>query len=268
MKKETSRICYPVFDLKRRIQPHLRVGDGDVERIVLIAGNPDRIPKIASAMSDAEEIARYRGFVTYRAYTPQGIPVTISGTGIGTPSTHICIEELAKLGAEVIIRIGSCGGIDPQVVAGDVIIPTGCIRDERTSLNYAPIEYPAVASYRWFEALHGEVAKLLPPDRVHTGICWTSDVYYAARVADQLDIWTKARVKCVEMESSLVYVFASTRGLEAASILSCDGNLHGEQKGEQEDESKETGEQNPLLIEAVQRSIQATVAAIDSLLSE
>ncbi len=268
MKRGASSICYPVSDLKRRIQPHLRVGYGDVERIALIAGNPDRVPKIASAMSDAEEIARYRGFVTYRAYTPQGVPVTVSGTGIGTPSTHICIEELAKLGAEVIIRIGSCGGIDPQVVVGDVVVPTGCIRDERTSLNYAPIEYPAVASHSWFEALHGEIVKLLPPDRVHTGICWTSDVYYADRLAGELDIWTKARVKCVEMESSLVYVFASTHGLEAASILSCDGNLHGGQKGEQDDESEETGEQNPLLIEAVEKSIQATVAAIDLLLSE
>ncbi|TFG09623.1 nucleoside phosphorylase [Candidatus Thorarchaeota archaeon] len=268
MKKEADRIHYSVADVKRRIQPHLRVGEGDVERVTLIAGNPDRVPKIAAEMKDAEEVARYRGFVTYRAYTPGGIPVTISGTGIGTPSTHICIEELATLGAEVIIRIGSCGGIDPEVVTGDVVVPTGCIRDERTGLNYAPMEYPAVASPRWFQALRREIGQLLPPDRIHTGVCWTSDVYYADRIVDQLEIWTRARVKCVEMESSLVYVFASTHGLEAASILSCDGNLHGAQKGEQEDEAEESGEQNPLLVDAVQKSIQATIAAIDSILSE
>ncbi len=249
--------------MKRRIQPHLRVGEGDVEKIVLVSGNPDRVPTIASKMKDEEEVARYRGFVTYRAYTPGGVPVTISGTGIGTPSTHICIEELANLGMEVVIRVGSCGGIDPNVTTGDVVVPTGAIRDERTSLNYAPLEYPAVASPVWHNALYDEILKLLPADRVHRGMCWTSDVYYVNPELNPLDMWTKAQVKCVEMESSFLFVFASTRGIDAASILACDGNLHGAQKSEQTDESEESGEQDPLLVEAVDREIQATVRAID-----
>ncbi len=249
--------------MKRRVQPHLRVGEGDVEKVVIITGNPDRVPKIASKFKDPEEVARYRGFVTYRAYTPGGVAVTISGTGIGTPSTHICIEELAKLGPETMIRVGSCGGIDPKVKTGDVVVPTSAIRDERTSLNYTPMEYPAVASPQWTLALHEEISKLLPADRIHLGVCWTSDVYYVDDHQRILDQWTRANVKCVEMESSLLYVFASTRGLNAASILACDGNLHGAQKTEQSDESEASGEQDPLLVEAVEKEIQATVAAID-----
>jgi len=250
--------------LKRRVQPHLRVGEGDVEKVTLIAGNPDRVPIIASKFKDSEEVARHRGFVTYRAYTPVGgIPVTISGTGIGTPSTHICIEELANLGAVTFIRIGSCGGIDPSVKTGDVVVPTGCVRDERTSLNYAPLEFPAVATPKWQITLHDEIKKLLPEDRVHQGICWTSDVYYLDRMQDVLDLWTRANVKCVEMESSLLYIFATAKGLSAASILACDGNLHGAQKTEQTDEFEESGEQNPLMVEAVEKEIEATVNAID-----
>jgi len=250
--------------LKRRVQPHLRVGEGDVEKVTLIAGNPDRVPIIASKFKDGEEVARHRGFVTYRAYTPKGgIPVTISGTGIGTPSTHICIEEFAKLGAETFIRIGSCGGISLDVKTGDVIVPTGCVRDERTSLNYAPIEFPAVATPEWQITLHDEILKLLSPDRVHEGICWTSDVYYLKRMQEVLDVWTRANVKCVEMESSLLFIFAATRGLNAASILGCDGNLHGAQKVEQTDESEESGEQDPLLVEAIEKEIEATVNSID-----
>jgi uridine phosphorylase len=65
------------------------------------------------------------------------------------------------------------------------------------------------------------------------------------------------------MESSLVFTFAQTRGLDAASILSCDGNLHGAQKGEQKDETEQTGEQDPLIIEAIEKSILATANAID-----
>lgn len=249
--------------LKRRIQPHLRVGEGDVEEVVIITGNPDRVPKIAAKMKDSEEVARYRGLVTYRAYTPKGIPVTIAGTGMGVASTHICIEELANLDAKVILRLGSCGGIDPSVVTGDVVVPTACVRDERASLNYAPIEYPAVASPFWFSALYHEVGKLLPPNRVYSGICLTTDIYYTNPMYDKLDIWTRAKVKCVEMESSLVFTFAQTRGLDAASILSCDGNLHGAQKGEQKDESEQTGEQDPLIIEAIEKTILASANAID-----
>ena len=251
--------------MKKRVQPHIRVGEGDVDKVVLIAGNPDRVPIIASLMKDAEEISRYRGFLTYRAYTPKGIPVTISGTGIGTPSTHICVEEFANLGAETFIRIGSCGGIDVKVKTGDVVVPTGCVRDERTSLNYAPVEYPAVASPKWYNALYDEISKLLPADRVHSGICWTSDVYYVSEGSDMLDIWTRANVKCVEMESSFLFIFAQTRGLEAATIVACDGNLHTGQKVEQSDESVKTGEQDPLMVEAVEKEILATVSAIDKL---
>ncbi|MHA1881487.1 MAG: nucleoside phosphorylase [Candidatus Thorarchaeota archaeon] len=251
--------------MKKRIQPHLRVGEGDVDKVVLIAGNPDRVPIISSKMKDAEEVARYRGFVTHRAYTPKGVPVTISGTGIGTPSTHICIEEFANLGAEVFIRIGTCGGIDLSTKTGDVVVPTGCVRDERTSLNYAPVEYPAVVSPEWYTVLHEEIKKLLPTDRIHTGICWTSDVYYVSEENSPLDLWTRANVKCVEMESSLLFIFAQTRGLQAASILACDGNLHTGQKVEQNDESEKTGEQDPLLIEAIDKEIEATVAAIDKM---
>jgi len=249
--------------LKRRIQPHLRVGEGDVEEVVIITGNPDRVPKIAAKMKDSEEVARYRGLVTYRAYTPKGIPVTIAGTGMGVASTHICIEELANLDAKVILRLGSCGGIDPSVVTGDVVVPTACVRDERASLNYAPIEYPAVASPFWFSALYHEVGKLLPPNRVYSGICLTTDIYYTNPMYDKLDIWTRAKVKCVEMESSLVFTFAQTRGLDAASILSCDGNLHGAQKGEQKHEGEQTGEQDPLIIEAIEKTILASANAID-----
>ena len=251
--------------LKTRVQPHLRVGEGDVADVVIITGNPDRVPKIASKMKDAEERARYRGLVTYLAYTPKGNAVTISGTGMGVASTHICIEELANLGAKVILRLGSCGGIDPSVITGNVVVPTACVRDERASLNYAPIQYPAVASPVWFRALHNEISKLLPPERVHTGICWTSDIYYVNPEYNQLDLWTRAKVKCVEMESSLVFTFAQTRGLDAASILSCDGNLHGAQKGEQKDETEQTGEQDPLIIEAIDKTVLAAIAAIDSL---
>ncbi len=251
--------------MKKRIQPHIRLGEGDVGKIVFIAGNPDRIPKIANKMRDPKQIGNYRGLVSYQAFTPRGVEVTVTTSGMGTPSTHIVIEELANLGAEVFIRIGTCGGVNPDVKTGDVVIATGAVRDELTSTNYAPIAYPAVATPEIYSALVSGISDLLPPKRIHAGIIWSTDIYYDHREGDILGQWTRNRVQCVEMESSLLFVFAQTRGLQAGSILACDGNLHSDQKGEQAEEGEETGEQNPLLIEAVSKEIEAAIKAVDQL---
>ncbi|MFX1565896.1 MAG: nucleoside phosphorylase [Promethearchaeota archaeon] len=251
--------------MKKRIQPHIRLGEGDVANVVFIAGNPDRIPKIAAKMKDAEEIGNYRGLVSYRAFTPKGVEVTVATSGMGTPSTHIVIEELTKLGAKTFIRIGSCGGVNPEVKTGDVVVATGAVRDELTSTNYAPIEYPAVATPEIYSALLTAIWGLLPTDRIHAGIVWSTDIYYDHREADILGRWTRAQVQCVEMESSLLFIFAQTRGLQAGSILACDGNLHGAQKGEQTDETEKSGEQDPLLVEAIAKEIEAAIKAVDEL---
>ncbi len=251
--------------MKKRIQPHIRLGEGDVAKIVFIAGNPDRIPKIAEKMRDPEEIGNYRGLVSYKAFTPKNLEVTLATSGMGTPSTHIVIEELANLGAEIFIRIGTCGGVNPNVKTGDVVVATGAIRDELTSSNYVPLEYPAVATPEIYSALLASITGLLPIDRIHAGIVWSTDIYYDQREGDILGRWTRARVQCIEMESSLLFIFAQTKGLRAASILACDGNLHSDQKGEQSDETEATGEQNPLLIEAVSKEIEAAIKAVDAL---
>ncbi len=250
--------------MKRRIQPHLRLGEGDVEEVVFISGDPNRVPLIASRMKDASELAHYRGFLSYRAFTPKGVPVTVTTSGIGTPSTHIALEEVTTLGAKCIIRVGTCGGVHPKVNSGDVVVPYAAVRDELTSTNYAPIAFPAAASPDVYSALYAEIQKLLPRKRVHTGICWTSDIFYELRESDRLALWTKLKVKCIEMESSLLFVFAHARGLKAGSILACDGNLYRDPKGEQE-ESEPSGEQNPQLKDALEKEIEAAIRAVDAL---
>jgi uridine phosphorylase len=250
--------------MKRRIQPHIRLGEGDVEKVIFISGNPDRVPRIAEKMKDPEQLSNYRGLVSYKGYTPGGVAVTICTSGMGTPSTHIVVEELTKLGAECFIRIGSCGGINPEVKTGDVVVATGAVRDEHTSTNYVPMAYPAVATPEVYSALLNGIWDLLPSERIHAGIILSSDIYYDNRPS-ALDVWTKAKVQAVEMESSLLFVFAQTHGLQAGTILACDGNLHFDQKGEQKDESEQTGEQNPLLIEAIDKEITASIRAVDHL---
>jgi uridine phosphorylase len=242
------------------------LGEGDVEEVVYICGDPNRVPLIASKMKDASELARYRGFISYRAFTPKGVPVTVTTSGIGTPSMHIALEEVTTLGAKCIIRVGTCGGVDPKVSSGDVVVPYAAVRDEFTSSNYAPLAFPAVASLEVYSALYEAAQQLLPKSKLYTGICWTSDIFYEFRESDRLVQWTRLGVKCIEMESSLLFVFAQARGIRAGSILACDGNLHRDPKGEQA-EAELSGEQNPLLKEAIETEIAATIRATDVLFS-
>ena len=127
-------------------QYHIQVAKGEVGRYVLLPGDPKRSAKIASYFDDARLVADSREFVTWTG-TLDGVPVSVTSTGIGGPSASIAMEELVMCGADTFLRVGTCGGMQEEVLSGDIVIANGAIRMEGTSKEYAPIEYPAVASY-------------------------------------------------------------------------------------------------------------------------
>ncbi len=101
--------------------------------------------KIAQYFDNPVLIADNREYITYTG-TLDGVKVSVTSTGIGGPSASIAMEELSRCGADTFVRIGTCGGMQPEVKSGDIVIATGAIRMEGTSREYAPIEYPAVAN--------------------------------------------------------------------------------------------------------------------------
>ena len=133
-------------------QYHIQCGPGDVGRYVLLPGDPKRCEKIAAYLEDATQVADSREFVTYTGYL-DGEKVSVTSTGIGGPSASIAMEELWRCGADTFVRIGTCGGMQTEILGGDLIIATGAIRMEGTSKEYAPIEYPAVADIDIVNAL-------------------------------------------------------------------------------------------------------------------
>lgn len=133
-------------------QYHTQLGEGDVGRYVLLPGDPKRCAKIARYFDHPRQVADSREYVTYTG-TLEGVKVSVTSTGIGGPSTAIAMEELSRCGADTFLRVGTCGGIQPQVRSGDIVIATGAVRMEGTTREYAPIEYPAVASFRVTNAL-------------------------------------------------------------------------------------------------------------------
>ena len=127
-------------------QYHIQCVEGDVGRYVFLPGDPGRCEAIASYFDNPVHIGMNREYNIYTGYL-NGEKVSVCSTGIGGPSAAIAMEELKKVGADTFIRVGTCGGIALDILPGDIVVANGAIRFEHTSMEYAPIEFPAVGDF-------------------------------------------------------------------------------------------------------------------------
>ena len=118
---------------------HLQVTPSQIGKYVILPGDPGRVEKIARHLENPYFVNTNREYTIWNG-TLEGETVTVMSTGMGGPSTAIGVEELKMCGAEVLIRLGTCGGIDPEIKPGTLIIATGSIRKEGTTREYVPIE--------------------------------------------------------------------------------------------------------------------------------
>ena len=156
-------------------QFHIRCAEGDVGRYVLLPGDPGRCEAIAKHFDDPVHVGMNREYNIWTG-TLLGEKVSVCSTGIGGPSAAIAMEELVKIGADTFVRVGTCGGIHLDVKPGDVVVATGAIRFEHTSMEYAPIEYPAVSDFNVAYALKTAGEEL--GYHIHTGVVQCKDSFY------------------------------------------------------------------------------------------
>ena len=128
---------------------HLGLDSSQLQNIAFafLPGDPGRVPKIAGYLEHVQELACQREFRSMRGRL-HGREVLVCSTGIGGPSTAICVEELAMLGVQRFIRIGTTGALQEAINPGDIIIPTAAVRLDGASRHLAPIEFPAVGDFR------------------------------------------------------------------------------------------------------------------------
>ncbi len=197
-------------------QYHTGVGPNDIGKYVIMPGDPKRCEKIAEYFDNAHKVADVREFVTYTG-TLEGVPVSVTSTGIGGPSASIAIDELAKCGAHTFIRIGTCGGMQKNVLGGDVVIATGAIRMEGTSREFAPIEYPAVPDFNVLTALVCAAEELKIPH--HTGVVQCKDSFFGQHEPEIMPVsyelqnkwnaWLRMGCLASEMESAALFIAGS-----------------------------------------------------------
>lgn len=207
-------------------QYHIECGVGDVGRYVLLPGDPGRVPLIASFLERAEKIAQHREYTTYTGWLGD-TKVSVTSTGIGGPSTAIAVEELAAIGADTFIRVGTSGLMQPFMQSEDLVVVSGAVRDEGTASHYMPMAFPAIADLDVVECLRQ--ACVAAGRRHHVGLSHSKDSFYAEvqpermPMADQLQAnwkaWVMGGVLCSEMEAATLFVVSSVLHKRAGGLM-------------------------------------------------
>ena len=217
------------------MQPHLLVEEGDLHDIALLPGDPGRVDRIAGHCDDHEVISENREYKVVNA-TYEGREVTLCSTGIGCPSAAIAVEELAAVGVETFLRVGTTGALQQGIEIGDMVVATGASKDEGTTKRYENVEYPAVPDYEVLSALVD--AAEANDEEVHVGPIASDDAFYA-ETDEYVESWEEAGILSVEMEAAAIFTLARRKGLRAGAICTVDGNLvEGTQKGTGDDEDE------------------------------
>ena len=205
---------------------HLPIKFGEVARYVIVPGDPNRVPVIAESLENVINQGQNREFNAYKG-THKGIEVSVVSTGIGCPSTAIAVEELSYIGAEVFIRIGTSGSVDGSAKKGDIFIATAAVRDDGTSKQYMPIEFPAIASHNVVSSLIRASKNLKIDSKV--GICQSKDSFFGETEPDRMPVapyldykwksWQKGGVGASEMEAATLFTLSQIKRIEAGAIL-------------------------------------------------
>ncbi len=237
---------------------HLNIRPGDVGKYVLLPGDPGRCETIAAHFEAPHFVAQNREYTIYSGIL-EGEKVSVCSTGIGGPSAAIAIEELAHCNADTFIRVGSSGGMDPEVLGGDIVIATGAIRMEGTSREYIPLEFPAIADFSVTEALRDAARRR--NIRFHLGIVQSKDAFYGQHDPDSMAVsyelkdkwsaWVKAGAKCSEMETAALFTVGALRRLRVGAVLAVLANQVRRENGMEDIPCYDMGETISTAVDAL-----------------
>lgn len=252
-----------IYEADQGLEYHIKVNEDMIGQYVIMPGDPKRCKAIAAYLEDAELVADSREFVTYTGYL-DGEKVSVTSTGIGGPSAAITMQELVHAGAHTFIRVGTCGGMQTEIVGGDVVIATGAVRMEGTSREYAPIEYPAVADIDVVNALRESAGAL--GVTAHTGVVQSKDSFYGQHspgimpvgyeLMNKWEAWKKMGCKASEMESAALLIVGAFLRVRVGACFLVVANQERAAAGLPNPEVHDTDKAIRVAIEAVKKLIR------------
>lgn len=228
---------------------HIGAKPGEIAETVLMPGDPYRAKWAAETFLDgAICINQVRGMLGFTG-SWKGNRVTIQGSGMGMPSLSIYANELIRdYGARTLIRIGSCGGMQPQVRIRDVVLamtatsvstPSATIFRE---LNFAP-------SADWSLLSAAVAAAGKRAVGVHVGGIYSSDTFYDER-PDLTAELTRHGILGVEMEAAELYILAARFGVRALALLTVSDHLQTHEALPSDQREKSFGDMVEIALEA------------------
>ena len=244
---------------------HIGLSKEDIKGAVyaILPGDPGRVPKIAACLDKPEKLCVNREYTSYLGEL-EGEKVLVMSTGMGGPSTAIAVEELKLIGIENLIRVGTSGGMQLNVSAGDIVIAQAAVRQEGTSKEYVPIEFPAVANFELTQALKQAADEL--DYKNHIGVVHCKDSFYGQHNPKRMPVaydlehkwqaWIKAGVLCSEMETASLFTVASVLKLKAAAVLLVVWNQEKERKGLAQETSFDVDKEIFVAIRAISNIIK------------
>jgi DeoD family purine-nucleoside phosphorylase len=213
---------------------HLRAEPGDYGEAVLLPGDPLRAQYIADTyLDDVVQVNGERGMLGYRG-TWEGKTVAVQSTGMGCPSAAIVIEELVMLGAKKLLRVGTCGGLQPHHALGDMIVALTSVPQDGTVRTYVREPHCPTADFELVHAAVHAAKELKQP--IHVGPVVSSDVFYNPD-SGQYQRWSERGILGVEMEAAVLFTLGALRRVQAGCLLTVsDIVVEGEFKRISDDE--------------------------------
>lgn len=242
---------------------HIGFGEEHSARYAILPGDPGRVESIASRLDAPRFVSSHREYTAWEGEL-SGERVLVMSTGMGGPSTAIAVEELVALGCDTFIRVGTCGGMQENVVGGDIVVATSAIRMEGTTREYVPIEFPAVADHFVTDCLIDAAERLSLT--CHAGVVHCKDSFYGQHSPDTMpqgsvlrekwNAWIRAGCLASEMESAALFVVSSVRRVRAGAVFSVVWNQERERMGLSNPQVHDTSSAIRTAVEALRTVIE------------
>jgi uridine phosphorylase len=195
------------------------LGNNKIGRYVFLPGSNGRAKKIAEHFSDLNSKEHVRGHHLYLGnlnHNGKKIAVACISSGMGCPSMEIILHELYHLGAKRFLRVGTAGSLQPETIkVGDLVNAIASVRDESTTQDYLPPEFPAVSSPEFNLKIAEAYQSLDPQYKLHSGIIHCKSSFYAREYIhgplseshkQYLQLLNKYGVLASEMETAALFV--------------------------------------------------------------
>lgn len=231
--------------------PLLLVRPADVAPLAFVCGDPARARRISEHFDEPRQVGSNREYQTFTGRV-QGHPVTVSSHGVGAGGASVCFEELIQAGARTLVRLGTCGSLQPESREGTLIVATGAVRRDGASERLIPLAYPAVADWR-VTAILADAVAAEPEIPLRTGLILSEGAFYPGILPSELETWASAGALAIEMEASMLFTVAGLRGVRAGALLNVDNYVF---------ERKDYEPHREIVAQGTDRMIRCAVRAI------